>query len=258
VGCSVVLILSAALEKLSTPVSGASVQLAALVTGAPVVCLLGVVSSLLAFALPWIAPALTATAIARERELGTLDLLRTTLLTERSIVLGKLAGCLARLWPGILALALLTPFQIVWVAASGSFGLSSLAMAGAVMDSEVETGLFWVWLLLTGVIGWLKPWGELALHAAVGLFVSALARSSSVAIAISYSAILAARVTFYLVSSLANIVLMAVPVALVEMPEATMGDLLAVPALISLGVVLVEFVGAALLMWAAVWWLRRT
>jgi hypothetical protein len=260
-GCGVVVALSDWLEKLSAPISvpilGTSVQLAALVTGLPVVCLLSVVTSLLALALPWIVPALTGATIARERELGTLDLLRATLLTERSIVLGKLVGCLARLWPGILALALLTPFQIVWVAASGSLGLSSLAMTGAVVGSRLETGLFWVWLLLTGVIGWLKPWGDLAFHAAVGLFVSALARSSGMAVAISYSAVLVARVAFYLVSSLISIALMAVPAALVDTPEAVMGELLAVPTLVSLGVVLVEFVGAALLVWGAVWWLER-
>jgi len=244
-GCGITLALTNSLE----------VQLTALAAGVPVFCTLSVVTMLLSFALAWIAPALTATTIARERELGTLDLLRTTLLTERSIVLGKLGGCLARLWPGILALALLSPFQIALLSVSGSLGLSSLAMTG--IDSVPRTGLFWVWLLLAGLIGWLRPWSDLALHATVGLFVSALTRSSGTAVAIAYSAILVARVAFYLVSSLANVVLVAVPATLVNTPETMMSVAFAIPTLVSLGTVLVEFVGAALLVWGAVWWMKR-
>ena len=231
------------------------VQVTALATGVPAFCAVSVITALLGFALAWIAPALTATTIARERELGTLDLLRTTLLTERSIVLGKLGGCAARLWPGILALALLSPFQIVLVSISGSLGLSSLAMTG--IDSVPRTELFWMWLLLTGLIGWLRPWSDLALHATVGLFVSARTRSSGAAIAISYSAILVARVAFYLVSSLANVVLVAVPATLANTPETMMSVAFAIPTLVSLGTVLVEFVGAALLVWGTVWWMKR-
>jgi len=232
-------------------------KVATLATGLPAVCLLSTVTGLLSFVLPWIVPALTAAAIARERELGTLDLLRTTLLTERSIVLGKLGGCLAQLWPGVLVLALLSPFQIIWVAVGGSFGLSSMAVAGAAIDSRLDAGLLWMWLLLAGVIGWLRPWGDIAFHAAIGLFVSTLARSSGVAVAISYGAVLAARVMFYLVSSIVNIVMATVPVALAGTPEAAMGGLLAIPTLVSLGIVLVEFIGAALLVWGAIRWLRR-
>ncbi|HIQ00510.1 MAG TPA: hypothetical protein EYH30_00010 [Anaerolineales bacterium] len=232
-------------------------RLAALVTSVPLVCLVGVASWLLNFALPWIAPTLTATSIARERELGTFDLLRATLLTERSIVLGKLGGCLARLWPGILTLALLAPFQVLWVVAGGSSGLSSVFLLA---DSMLDPGRPWMWssLLLAGLAGLLRPWGDLALHATVGLFVSALSRSSGKAIAVSYGAILATRVAFYLLTSLLNIALLALPVALLDTPEAAMNELLMMPALTSLGMVLVEFVGAALLVWAAVWWLKRT
>ena len=223
----------------------AQVRLAALVTGVPVVCLLSVVTSLLTFALPWIAPALTATTIARERELGTLDLLRSTLLTERSIVLGKLGGCLARLWPGIFTLALLTPVQMVWVTGSGLLGMFS----SVVMDAGFETWLSWVWLLLTGVAGLLRPWSDLALHAAIGLFVSVLSRSSGAAIAVSYGTILVIRAAFWLGQTLLFDLAATLPTLLEHV--------LLIPALASLGIVLVEVVGAASLVWAAVWWLKR-
>ena len=255
-GCSVMVALGSLLENTSSLISGTSVQLTALVTGVPVVCLLSVVTSLLAFALSWIAPALTASTIARERELGTLDLLRATLLTERSIVLGKLGGYLARLWPGILTLALLAPFQVVWVAGSGLFGLSYLPalMMNPVSDAEWP----WVvWLALTGVVGLLRPWGDLALHAAVGLLASTVSRSSAVAIAASYSAIIALRVTFYLVTALLNVALVAIPVATLDTSDAMMNEMWMMPSLVSLGTVCVEFAGAALLVWAAVWWLKR-
>lgn len=46
----------------------------------------------------FIAPALTAGAIASERERQTYDLLRTTLLSARSLVFGKLASSLGFIW----------------------------------------------------------------------------------------------------------------------------------------------------------------
>jgi len=226
------------------------IHVAALVTGVPVVCLVTVVTSLLSMALPWIAPALTATTIARERELGTLDLLRATLLTERSIVLGKLGGCLARLWPGVLMLILLAPFQLIWVAGSGSTGLLSLVM----IDSGFDIDQAWVWLLLTGVAGWLKPWGDLALHAAVGLFASALCRSSGAAIVVSYSAILVVRVALWLGQMLFSSLW---SLQFVDWAQPMPAMVLVVPSLLSLAVAFIEMVGAALLVWAAVWWLKR-
>jgi hypothetical protein len=241
------------------------VLLTALVTGVPAVCLLGVGTWLLAFALPWIAPALTAASIVRERELGTLDLLRATLLTERSIVLGKLGGCLAQSWPGLLTLALLTPFQLVWV---GGSGLSSYLPA--LQTDPISVAEWpWVWLVVAGVAGWLGPWASLALHAAVGLFVSALARSSGVAIALSYAAIIVLRVSLRLVTSLIGVALTIWrPVTMAPavtwrlatatgFSEAMPGQAMMVSTLTSLGTVLVEFAGAALLVWGAIWQLKR-
>ena len=256
-GCGVALALSDSLEKLSVPVSGASLQLAALVTGVPAVCLVSVVTSLLSFALPWIAPALTAATIARERELGTFDLLRVTLLTERSIVLGKLGGCLAWLWPGILTLALLTPFQVVLGAGIGLFGSSSylpVLMTDSISDAE---GL-WVWLLLMGVAGLLKPWGDLALHAALGIFVSVLARSSGTAIVVSYSAILVVRVFLWLVTSILGPLLLTLLVdATQSLMDMAPTGMVVVSSLPLLAAVFIEIAGAALLVWGAICWLKR-
>jgi len=242
------------------------VQVTALATGAPVVCLLSVVTWLLSFALPWIAPALTAATIVRERELGTLDLLRVTLLTERSIVLGKLGGCLAQLWPGILTLALLIPFQVVWVAGSGLFGSPSSLYIPIIMDAGLDAELSWEWLLLAAlmvVAGLLRPWCHLALNAAVGLFVSALSRSSGAAIAVSYGVILVVRVTLWLATSILwPLLLMFVSTAQAPLVGTTlateeMAMMLVIPGLVPLATVFVEVVGAASLVWGAIWWLKR-
>jgi hypothetical protein len=236
------------------------VQVITVATGVPVVCLLSVVTWLLAFALPWIAPALTAATIARERELGTLDLLRATLLTERSIVLGKLAGCLARLWPGIVMLALLTPFQVAWVVWSGLFGGLSSLYVPIVMDAGLDTELPREWLLLavlTVVPGLLKPWCDLAFNAAAGLFVSTLTPSSGAAIAISYGAILMIRVGLWLVTSTLWPLLLLAIGTVQAMPESAIA-LVIMTGLAPLMTVLVESVGAACLVWGAIWWLKRT
>jgi ABC-type transport system involved in multi-copper enzyme maturation permease subunit len=260
VGCGVIVTLSTLLERLSLPISGFSTQLAALVTGLSTVCLVGTISSLLTFALSWIAPALTAATIAHERELGTLDLLRATLLTERSIVWGKLGGCLVRLWPGILTLALLMPFQLVIVMGGGLLGspITLTMVMGSVSSPE---GLL-AWWLLTGLVALLKPWCDLALYATVGLFVSTLARSSGMAVAVSYGAIIAMRVALCLGTTLVNAALMVIPGVTLgasgtAMSEIVMAGMWVIPALTSLAVVLVELVVAALLVWGAIGRLKR-
>jgi hypothetical protein len=264
-GCGIAVAVSSLLENLrafGSIASVGSVQLAALVTGVPAVCLLGVVSWLLALALTWIAPALTATTISRESELGTLDLLRSTLLTERSIVLGKLGGCAVRLWPAILTLALLTPFQLTWAVGSGSFGLSPLTMTGIMVDSPVGTGQFWAWLLLAGLTGWLRPWGTLTLNAAVGMLASVVARRSGAAVAIAYGAIIVLRVGMAMVTYFFNLAIVTVPSLPVDLSQAaitadTINSALVLPSLVSLGVLLVEFAVAAGMVWMAIWWLAR-
>jgi hypothetical protein len=291
-----------------------------------VCALLIVVTWLLGFALPWIAPALTAAATARERELGTLDLLRTTLLTERSIVLGKLGGCLIRLWPGILALVLLTSVHIVWVAGSlriigvleevhgftrpeasrfrilyprwrtefwqvslvGSVLLDpSYCFRDIVLSLQTKSLCFspccpgeygflcgqflavpychyvrrgswfdgewpWLWELLMGAAGWLRPWVDLALHAAVGLFVSTLCRSSRVAMAVSYGAVLVARMALWIGQPWFCDLWWFVDFGSVPSTGEKM-----VLALASLTPVLVKAIGAVVLVGGAAWWLKR-
>jgi len=259
-GCGAAAALSALLEELSLPISAFATQLAALVTGLPVVCLVGAASSLLTFALAWVAPALTAATIAHEREMGTFDLLRATLLSERSIVLGKLGGCLVRLWPGILTLALLTPFQLMVVTGGGLLG-SPITLAMAMGPVSSPEGLL-AWWLLTGLTALLKPWCDLALYATIGLFVSTLARSSAMAVAISYGAIIALRVALSLGTTLVNAAWMVLPgVALgasgTAMGEIVMNGIWVMPSLTSLVVVLAEAAGAALLARAAIGCLKR-
>jgi len=261
-GCVVALALTALLDKLSVPISASGTQLAALITGVPLVCPAIAASWILAFVLPWIAPAFTATTIARERELGTLDLLRATLLTERSIVLGKLGGCLAQLWPGVLALALLMPFRLL-VATSGVLVGSPFVFTSLAMVAESGVELAWVSVLLTGILASLKPWSNLSLHAAIGIFVSTLVRSPGLAVAATYGTIIGVRMALYLATLLFSTVLMAVPSVMLGASGAVPGGFVLnvtsmMSSLTTLAGVLIEFVGATLFVWAAVWWLKRT
>ncbi|MCP4543395.1 MAG: hypothetical protein GY832_40290 [Chloroflexi bacterium] len=264
-GCGVALALTTLLDNLSIQAPTWEVQLAALVTGLPTVCLVSTVSSMLAFGLSWIAPALTAGTIARERELFTFDLLRTTLLTERSIVLGKLGGCIAQLWPGLLALALLTPFQLFIVAGSGFlqpffFGFGALM---AMSTPGAEWSGMWLWLLVVGAAGLCRPWAHLALHTTIGLFVSTVVRSSGLAVAASYGVILVMRVALYLLAAILNAALMSIPSIVQDAPGVGMNEaliingMMGIPSLTALGIVMLEFVGAVLLVWGSIQWLKR-
>jgi hypothetical protein len=118
-----------------------------------------------------------------------------------------------------------------------------------------------VWALLTGVAGFCRPWSDLALHAAIGIFVSTLARSPGPAVAASYATIMTVRVTLYMATSLLGVVLM-VPGMALALDAGGNGSVLnatlAISSLTALGVVLIQFVAAASLVWAAVWWLKRT
>ncbi len=212
----------------------------ALATGLPLVCAVSAVAWLLSLLLPWIAPVLTGMAIAREREMGTFDLLRATLLTERSIVLGKLAGAMAQLGPAILVMALLTPFQLALT--------STGVWAGQIMGGS-ELGVKWVGaLLLMVVAGWFKPWASLVFGAALGIFVSALSRTSSAAIAATLGTLIVVRVAL----GFAGSVLISVLPFSFRSPEMVLLS----PGLVSLATVLIEGVGAVLAVWAAIWWLK--
>jgi hypothetical protein len=228
---------------------------------------LGLLVWFLSTALPWIAPALTAATIARERGMGTLDLLRATLLTERAIVLGKLGGCLVQLWPGILLLMLLSPFQVTGqlVGGLGSGLCFCPSSDGTFLALALGFGTeyVWVFVVLAVVLGTLRPLAALALNSAVGMFVSVLARSTGVAVATAYGTVLAMRAFLWLLTSFMTPMFFLVldPAIFdpayaysVSGPSQVMQWL---PSMLPLLEVVVEFIGAALLVGGAIWWLKR-
>lgn len=162
--------------------------------------------SLLRFVLPWIVPAIAAISIARERETGTWELLRSTALTEREIALGKLAGVLGRLWPALLAMALLTPFQFVSATAmqGGNVGIMSTVMIEAGSSSGPDLLPILLIAALQGLMAQLAPWSRIGLNAAVGLAASALSRSTGTAIATAYGGVIGIRVAIAVVGGLFN------------------------------------------------------
>lgn len=110
----------------------------------------------------FLSPAFTAGTLSGERERKTLDLLITTLLPARSLVLGKLISALAYI---VLVILAALPIQ-------------SLAMMfGGVILSEMVVGT--VILLVTALIA-----------GSVGMFISSLMRSSIASTVLTYATIL--------------------------------------------------------------------
>ena len=118
------------------------------------------------FLVCFIAPSFTAGAISGERERQTYDLLRTTLLSARSIVMGKLGSALSYI---ILLLVAAVPLQ-------------SLAfLMGGVVIEEVVLGL--LLLVVTAIT-----------FSTVGLFFSSLTRRTLAASVLTYTYALAATI----------------------------------------------------------------
>jgi hypothetical protein len=242
------------------------VQVAAVVTGVSLGALLGVVVWLLSMALLWISPALAAATIARERELGRFDVLRTTLLSESAIVLGKLGACLAQLWPGILLLVLLAPFQVVRMLGGNvmCLGPSYFNLSALVLASELGVEYVIVSLVLSTFVGALRPLADLTLHIGLGMFISSLLRSSGAAIAATYGAILVVRVAAWLVTSIGGSVLVYGLMEPMIFDDSFAGlgagvsmlSWLAL-SLVSLVLIVGEVFAAFLLVGGAVWRLRR-
>jgi hypothetical protein len=161
-------------------------------------CPMSTLMTLLRLAVTWLAPAIAAISIARERELGTWNLLRTTPLTSADLVLGKLGGCLGLLAPGWILMLLLTPFQIGW-----SMTTSALGIVGTMLLPYNPSSL-WP-LIVLNVSYQLPAWSHLALHLAIGLFISALSNSSGLAVALSYAGVLIVRITFGVIGGLMNL-----------------------------------------------------
>lgn len=78
--------------------------------------IIAIILSSIGYSMPWIIPALTATTIAGEQEIRTLELLRLTPLSNRAIITKKLWHCIRKLWPGILVMIGLLPLYISWAA----------------------------------------------------------------------------------------------------------------------------------------------
>ncbi len=160
---------------------------------------IGLILSFAAAIPAWIAPALTAVAIAGERERGTFDLLRVTLLSEKDIILGKLGACLARLWPGFLVLVLLIPFQFLW---GGIDRLSS------VLPALPKIGELW-WWCLSGAMNVFHSLVNPLLFATIGLSYSVRHLSLSWAILLSYAMTLVFSLAFGFTGTLVAVLLSA-------------------------------------------------
>jgi len=114
----------------------------------------------------FLSPAFTAGTISGERERKTLDLLITTLLPARSVVIGKLASALAYIVLLILA----------------ALPIHSLAfMFGGIILSEVIIGT--LILLVTALIA-----------GSIGIFVSSFMKSSIASTVLTYATILLAAI----------------------------------------------------------------
>ncbi|MBC8444686.1 MAG: ABC transporter permease subunit [Chloroflexi bacterium] len=122
----------------------------------------------------FLSPAFTAGTISGERERKTLDLLITTLLPTRSVVVGKLAS--AQAYIVLLILAAL-PIQ------------SLALMFGGIVLSEVLIGT--LILLVTALIA-----------GSVGIFVSSLVKSSIASTVVTYAVILLCSVGLPIAASI--------------------------------------------------------
>lgn len=242
------------------------VRVAAVATGVFLGAVLGLVVWLLNMTLLWIAPALAAATISRERELGRFDVLRTTLLSDWAIVLGKLGACLAQLWPGILLLLLLAPFQVVRMLGGNvmCLGASSFNLAGLAFASELGVEYVIVSLVLSALVGTLRPLADSALHIGLGMFISTLLRSSGAAIAATYGAVLVVRAAAWLVTSIVGSVLIygLADLAIFDDFFVSLGAGVSILSwlalsLVSLILIVGEVLTAFLLVWGAVWRLQR-
>ena len=125
------------------------------------------------------------------------------------------------------------------------------------MSTESAVERVWLLLVVSIVTACLRPLSDLAFNAAVGLFVSALARTPGMAVAASYGAILVVRIALWLAPSLVYPALLLSSYDPLASPG-VWGDLLArVSGVFPLAVVFAEFVAAGVLIWGAVLRLRR-
>lgn len=139
-------------------------------------CLPGVLLSMLTTFGMFMAPALTAPSISLEMDRGTWDILRLTPQSTADILMAKLFGALARLriWPVLFVLCLFQGGLILCVAALGP---------------EV----FGLWGIMMGLVVIFRPWLEIFFAACTGLYVSTWVRSATVALVGAYAAVIIVR-----------------------------------------------------------------
>jgi len=118
--------------------------------------------------LAFIGPALTSSAISSERERKTIDLLKTSLLSARAIVLGKLGSATAFL---LLLIFTAIPLQ------SLAFFLGGVGMAEIVVSTLM--------LVVTAIF-----------FCALGMFYSSFAQRTLIATVLSYATILVSFIFF--------------------------------------------------------------
>ncbi|MCP5097514.1 MAG: hypothetical protein GY943_18365 [Chloroflexi bacterium] len=135
-------------------------------------CLPGMLLSMLTIFGTFMAPALTAPSISLEIDKGTWDILRMTPQPTGAILLAKLFGGLARLriWP---VLFLLSMFQGLLVTCIAAFGGGQLGL----------------WGMVLGITTIFRPWLEIMFAAIAGMFISTWVRSATIALVGTYTAV---------------------------------------------------------------------
>lgn len=135
-----------------------------------VLCLPGALLSMLTIYGSFMAPALTAPTISMEMDRGTWDILRLTPHSTASILLAKLFGGLSRL-PIWRVMAILSLFQ----------ALMLFCVLGFVGGGTAVSGFF------IGLGALIRPWVEVLFAAFTGMYLSTWVRSSTYALAGSYT-----------------------------------------------------------------------
>ena len=148
-----------------------------MLAAACLICLPGFLITAVTLYAQILTPALIAPTISMERAAGTWDILRTTPLSMRSIMLAKLFGALSRLriWPALFALTLL----------HGGIMACSFSLLGG-------ENAWWGGVL--GVAAAVRPWLEIIFAAFVGMYASTLASSAMMALVAAYSAVVLAKI----------------------------------------------------------------
>lgn len=231
-------------------------QLSRFFTALATACPANALAALLQFSLPWLSPAIAAGAFAREREMGTWDLLRSTALGEPAIVLGKFLGSLALLWPGLLVLVLLSPFQVVWEI-SNFGGIGASLFSSPIAPEQISEPIAILSLIPAAIAGQLQFWSRLLFHTGIGLFVSALFHSSGAAIAVTYGAILTVRALFGLFNAIAQSLLVVFLLSQMTSTTNLLSPLSLGVSIYTLVVVAAEFMGTVALVGASIWYLQQ-